>query len=195
MDNGYREITKEEAHIEAGDQAKSSLVDWHNISAEDIGKSYHEYDFNHWEYRRPIAQDHYATPTDKIVEHALDATSNAPDEWPSETGEWDGTGNPPVGTECEFSRYGTNWNKCLSLGIHPVRNVPMFEYDDTIFIHVDGFEYRPILTPAQAEEREREEVISCIDTILADPERKQTMANAVYDWLKSMGKLKDKSDE
>ena len=32
-------------------------------------------------YRRPTAQDHYATPTDKIVEHALDATANAPDEW------------------------------------------------------------------------------------------------------------------
>ena len=39
----------------------------------------------HDNIRRPIAQDHYATPTDKIVEHALDATSNAPDEWPSET--------------------------------------------------------------------------------------------------------------
>ena len=78
MDNGYKAITEDEgAIVEAGDQAKSRLMDWHNISAEDIGVSYHEYDFNHWEYRRPIA--HYATPTEKVVEHLADKEAREPD--------------------------------------------------------------------------------------------------------------------
>ena len=87
MDNGYRAITEEEgAIVEAGDEYRHKLDRaWRNLES-CIGLDYDdEMNFRYCEYRRPIA--HYATPTDKIVEHALDATSNAPDEWPSETGD------------------------------------------------------------------------------------------------------------
>lgn len=65
MDNGYRAITKYEgAVVEAGDQARSRLVDWHNLGVEEIGLSYIGYDFSGWDYRRPIVR--YAVGKDSI---------------------------------------------------------------------------------------------------------------------------------
>lgn len=207
MDNGYRAITKDEcAFVEAGDQAKSILMDWHNISAEDIGTSYHEYDFNHWEYRRPIAQDHYATPTDKIVEHALDATSNAPDEWPSETGEWV-NGLPPVGLECNVRYRGqsfwTNWAKgCFKAG-HDSKIWIQYAMENLV-LPAHDVEFSPILTPAQAEEREREEAKKQLAGLLQKNDQDVTdLCNRSISYFMPLAEflldngcqLKDKSDD
>ena len=206
MDNGYRAITEDEgATVKAGDQAKSSLMDWHNISAEDIGKSYHEYDFNHWEYRRPIA---------------LDATANAPDEWPSETekaamdaatfgtsfmlngkrvdpkdvfidvpeaDEWDGEVlNLKFGGNATFEKY-----KMLYRGEFCI--VYKSESHVECSGRVDECEFRPIETPAQAEERERKEWIG--EAQKHCTEFSSNQIGNIYDWLKSTDQLKDKSDE
>ena len=84
MDNGYREIIEDERAIcQAGDQCKSHRDgQWESVTTIDHGQKYRPVDFRRQKFRRPIAQDEpkaCATPTDKIVAHALDATANAPD--------------------------------------------------------------------------------------------------------------------
>ena len=171
MDSGYRAITEDEgAIVKAGDQfkpKKSGL--WQDMAVRGIGDSYGEYSFSCWKYRRPITQDYYATPTDKIVEHALDATSNAPDEWPSEkeTVEWDGKGLPPAGTECN-AVYIENENSTpvTFLGGGKDKVIVLdCGVEDCIDLRIWRLE--PIETPAQAEEREREEFKSELANLLA----------------------------
>ena len=152
---------------------------------------------------------HYATPTDKIVEHALDATSNAPDEWPSETGEWD-DGLPPFGVACEVAFRG-EWEPCEDVFCCrynrvffkiPSRSKPFSRI-------VDQVEFRPIETPAQAEEREREEAkkkfcydLEAVVNSNADISMRQSTQHSllsdIFDYLNSGGsayQLKDKSDD
>ena len=331
MDNGYRAITLNDDLIaEAGDQAlPAPRGEWQDIHADFVGEKYIAEDFEDAVWRRPIAQDHYATPTDRIVEHYvddtnvvditkkpnellnfiyarlvdlygekenydymlalrnyIDATSNAPDEWPSETvnapyssvseipadlmwliraidsfpspnldlvvgicdapegytyeifpsgwllinkstrksvlnysewqcakkllsdevaisktetGEWV-DGLPPIGTECEFEivRDEGRWEKIYICGKDSAGDL-VFEFltgdTDSLFDSVSfPARFRPTLTPAQAEERERAELISGIDKAINSAlENDQPMSNAVYDWLKSTDQLKDKS--
>ena len=150
-------------------------------------------------HARPIAQDHYATPTEKIVEHALDATANAPDEWPVELKdvqpvsdrvreietkiscgemsacqvftqmnqliprqdkpqEWDGTGNPPVGTVVRFR------NNYYDKGT----------YEEVVEAILKVLGSLPELSP---------------NLVGFHAENDRQSAAAIYDWLKSTGSL------
>ena len=213
MDSGYRAITEDEgAFVEAGDQIKFKDDEWGDIGRAYVGDSYDEFMFNdEWGFRRPIAQDYYATPTDKIVEQEIkklyatdvtkpnellnfiyarliwqhsekenydymialrnyiDATSNTADEWPSEkeTGEWDGEGLPPAGTECN-AVYIENENSTpvTFLGGGKDKVIVLdCGVEDCIDLRIWRLE--PIETPAQAEEREREEFKSELANLLA----------------------------
>ena len=150
----------------------------------------------------------------------IDATSNAPDEWPSETGipvtgEWDGEGFPPINIEVEMRHKDWNsswmneeWVKTTvtAKGIEQFLRRLGDDYASEEAAYISCYLFRPIETQAQAEEREREEVIESILKVLGSlPEISPNLvgfhakndrqsAAAIYDWLKSTDKLKDKSD-
>ena len=166
MDNGYRAITS--GLLKSGDECRfKGDYPWGKVQS-----NFDDPDYEKYEYQRPIAQDHYATPTEKVVEHALDATANAPDEWED--------GFPPVGFQL-VSEIAIGW---------------LFDNHRETY---KGFYDRIDETQSQIEERERYEVVGEWTMLVArtcGEEFSMTEAYmAIYDWLKSTDQLKDKSDD
>lgn len=144
---------------------------------------------------------HYATPTEKVVEHALDATANAPDEWATiskkETVE-------VVSSKMETTTHeyydGDTKKQCHLIESEPdtYGNVIIKSRRGEYEVRQRG-DLRPIETQSQIEEREREEftlkmVKDCIDYNFGDNLTARD-ARQIYDWLKSTDQLKDKSDD
>ena len=153
---------------------------------------------------RQIAQD----------DHTLDATTNAPDEWPSETGipvpgKWV-DGLPPIGTECEFEivRDEGRWEKIYICGKDSAGDL-VFEFltgdTDSLFDSTPfPARFRPIETPAQAEEREREEAKKQLAGLLQKHDQDVTdLCNRSISYFVPLAEflldngcqLKDKSDD
>ena len=193
---------------------------------------------------------------------AMDATSNAPDEWPSETGIpvtvpvgvetykysiiEDSEGKPPIygQTYLNFPSLTIEQQNALERyalilvddsqpkqdewvdGLPPLKtdfeaslkNVDTWFSvkakafsDDYVVFETSGtewaalksdYEFRPIETPAQAEERERDEFTKAFSqsmndagSIPSDFDNSIVFGRVLYDWLKSADRLKDKSDE
>jgi len=188
MDSGYRYLVNGET-IKLGDEAYFDGV-WSQVSCGAIGNPYalegHIDNSGVWhdKMRRPIAQDHCATPTDKIVEHALDATSpsnefdeerekvfrdamttgtgfilsHVPVEDVEQPQEWDGEGFPPAETKCEIMIEDKDWFSGTINYIdycHCIFTGPTGLHTAT-YCKTKNMKFRKHLTPEQAEERERE---------------------------------------
>ena len=199
MDNGYREIVIGDI-CQAGDQYKFRGRDWLSINPCSHGRAYILQDFENSTYRRPIAKDEkaYATDTKAIVAHALDATANAPDEWPYvdiPQSQW----LPEVGEECELSIEGD----------YSTGSVIFYGENIVVLRGASGAEasfakawctFRPIKTPellaaeknAEVEAKNRneflyaaEDVFFNVKSISMRQSNENEIAEAFYDWLNS----------
>ena len=68
---------------------------------------------------------------------------------------WDGTGLPPVGVECEYSRppveadsFGSAWKRCF-IRYASFRTVVIQTHDDELSGHPSKFNFRPLRTEAE----------------------------------------------
>ena len=162
MDNGYRAITEEEGAIcQTGDQYKFRNEDWEIVKSRHHGARYDAEDFDESIYRRPIA--HYATPTEKVVEHLVDDATISK----TETVAWDGEGYPPAGTICKAKEHSgsINYKTAIATGITYGDSAGFAGIrgdlaDGSLFWSDD---FHPIPTQSQIEEREREEANSKIE--------------------------------
>ena len=163
MDNGYREIKEDEGEVcEASDEiSRRGSNDWEKTDgAVGLGTSYDDwFDFDNWIARRPIAQDEpqaYATPTDKFVAHALDATANAPDVNDTDVDMPESQWLPDVGEECAVTPHNSIWGFNLvekDFGVVVAYSGEMFWWKNNTGFNtlsrIDKVDFEPIKTPEQ----------------------------------------------
>ena len=190
MDNGYRALEYGEVIIK-GDELSVGPEQWQVCDRTIGGRA------GVVLIRRPIA--HYATPTEKVVEHALDATANAPDEW-------NGEGWPVIGAVVRFRTNHYDKGVYAEVEVMYVSDqvIVLRRLSDQLDIAVDAllrndqWSMSPIETQSQIEERERKEGIKTIAIQGAGinfSDLDYEYAERIYDWLKSTDQLKDKSDD
>ena len=185
MDNGYSAIKEDEELIPLDQYRELGTNDWKEIV-------HNFFQAEGYEYRRPIA--HYATPTEKVVEHALDATANVPDEWNS-------------GDAAMVS--GLVFNNCLYKDLRQVEvlringsKCAVMDVGTLELMWINTCRLNAIETQSQIEERERKEFQNALRSVWCDkrdateePITRRHLSRWTYDWLKSTDQLKDKSDE